>query len=1646
MENAYGINQIGLNGSGETIGIVESAYVPFTTLVTELQSFDNYVTAPSFTFTEAYYSNSVAATTSSSGGIGGETALDIEWAHAMAPGANILLVVGANSDWIGASDYAAQAGASVVSMSYGNPETVAAANGVEAEGQAIFTNPSYSNVSFVASSGDQHYNTYYTSGSETYGEQFDYPASSPNVVAVGGTEFASNSNPLASQQSAWTRFNLGSSPNNNGGGGGVSTLFAQPSFQTSAGLSGSVSNILQGGNVSLGSGRDVPDVSMDATGALVNDIFDFGPTGWSNFYGTSLSSPMFAGVVADVDQGLNNIHLSTIGTTALESKLYSIYGGAYHTSAFTDIPTGSNNNYFSTATGYDLATGLGTPITPVLVGALSDDLAAPVQNGPVGSIGTFTPTLSWNAVAGAVSYDFSLTDLTTSSTILSMSTTGTSYSVPNGDLTNGHSYSWSVSSVNALNQVGPSSTSTESFILSVTNPHISVSFNTQVIVDGESNPSTTTGTAFGGVSVGATEMEIYTVTNSGAGTLSLSNFSVTGDPSEFKFLTDPAASLTAGSSSLFAISFSPLTVGNHSATINIFSNDASQANPFTFAVNGTGVPAPFTALSSKGQPIADGETTPITSNDTDFGSTYVGGAGTTATFKITNSGTATLNLTGTPIVQISGVNATDFIITQPTVKSLTSGTSTTFQVLFLPGAAGLRTATLAIKENDSIQADPFTFAIQGTGNPSAKIQVTSNGQTIADGETSPSTTNGTDFGLTASGGPGNTETFTITNSGTATLNLAGNPIVQIGGANAADFTITQPTVNSLAPGKSTTFQVLFLPSAIALHTATLAIAENDLIQGSPFTFAIQGTGVISPYIQLSSNSQPIADGETLPSVTNGTDFGTTLVRGPGAAETFTITNPGSATLNLTGTPVVQFSGTNAADFTLLTPPTMTSLAPGSSTTFQVLFMPGGGGLRTATMLIPENDLTQTNPSTFAIRGTGRFAPEAQINAEGLSMTDGETSPTFASGTDFGSTPVGEEGATTIYTITNAGSATLLLTGTPIVVMSGADTADFLLSQPLASSLAPGNSTTFQIQFLPSGGGLQTAAISIADNDAILGSPFTFAIQGTGIAVPDIAISSNTQPIVNGATSPTTTNDTDFGTTFVAGTPVTETFTIANIGTATLNLTGTPIVQVSGANAADFSITQPTMNSLAPASSTTFQVTFLPSASGLRTATLSVADNDNSQGQPFTFGVQGTGSTGTLTLNGGKSTTLAFKDANDFVVTTDGVATAYSTSTFSKVVDDVPAGTSSQVVFSDTFNTYMATQSLGSTQLTTQNFEFDTAGVTSLFAYANGTSKATINLGQGTESNFYVNAESSGYSYLADPAHGIYSELSGFNGQTVIGSGGSTYAYIYVAQGAAVVGDPAGSSITTGGDTVSLDNFPQLYLVGAAGGNDSITLHSEGGTFVGTPGYSYVSGKYQGAPFFVGALYFSSVTAQASSAGTDTASFYSYSGDTFNGAVGLSSLAGSTADIAGNPYDFQTQASGYLTVTTYESGSGTDDALLTSSGNGTFTGTPTYSQLAVGTSTITVNTFIVNGDQSISAVPSKVSVVGNDTDTANLDDAPGSNSLLAVGNTATLTTSTATISLASFKSVNAYQIKGQDDAVHQSAFDAALTLNGNWIND
>jgi subtilase family serine protease len=209
-----------------------------------------------------------------------EEALDVEWAHAIAPGVQIILVE-ANSQSLSdltasVATAASQPGVSVVSMSWGFAEGQAVFVSDEATYDGVFNVPG---VTFVASTGD-------------YGASDpEYPAFSPNVVAVGGTRLTLNSDNSYNSETGWGYYSssVGASI---GSGGGISLYETEPSYQQ--------------GVQSLGM-RTTPDVSLfadPATGAWIADSYNLDPSNpFEVVGGTSLSAPAWAGLLAIVNQG-----------------------------------------------------------------------------------------------------------------------------------------------------------------------------------------------------------------------------------------------------------------------------------------------------------------------------------------------------------------------------------------------------------------------------------------------------------------------------------------------------------------------------------------------------------------------------------------------------------------------------------------------------------------------------------------------------------------------------------------------------------------------------------------------------------------------------------------------------------------------------------------------------------------------------------------------------------------------------------------------------------------------------------------------------------------------------------------------------------------------------------------------------------------------------------------------------------------------------------------------------------------------------------------------------------------------------------------------------------------------------------------------
>jgi hypothetical protein len=355
IHQAYGFNQVSLDGSGTTIAIVDAFDDP--NIASDLQAFDARFGLPNPTFTKVSQTGSTTNLPTADKGWSSEIALDVEWAHAIAPGASILLVEANSSsfnDLAAAVQYAAkQPKVVAVSMSWGGGEFSS-----EASFDSVFKTPTgHTGVTFIASSGDT-------------GAPISYPAASPNVLSVGGTTLNVDSSGNILSESAWS-----------GSGGGVSSFEAEPSFQKSA---------------IAASGRANPDVSYDAnpnTGFPVYDSFNNGTSApWSQFGGTSDAAPQWAGLIALADQGRMANGLTPLdGPTQTLPMIYGLPASDFH-----DITSGSSSGspHISATAGYDEVTGRGTPIANKIIA----DLGAATNVAP--SAARFVVTTSASSTAG----------------------------------------------------------------------------------------------------------------------------------------------------------------------------------------------------------------------------------------------------------------------------------------------------------------------------------------------------------------------------------------------------------------------------------------------------------------------------------------------------------------------------------------------------------------------------------------------------------------------------------------------------------------------------------------------------------------------------------------------------------------------------------------------------------------------------------------------------------------------------------------------------------------------------------------------------------------------------------------------------------------------------------------------------------------------------------------------------------------------------------------------------------------------------------------------------------------------------------------------------------------------------------------------
>lgn len=363
--NSTGLLSGGTTGSGITIGVVDNydSAEPQSQLALDLSDFDAEFGLGSPPLNFVYpVPTSVDLNTTPSSQWGVEEALDLQWSHAMAPGASIDMTFAPNPsvglyeavDWL-----VAHQSVNIITMSWGEPD-VGVFNAYSTPCNSACnasTDGSYGILGPVLSAAASEGITVFAASGDcgaadgTSGVATNYPASDPSVTGVGGTDLMVTPSGAYDSETAWSGNSTGAgSPGctNQGGSGGGYAPFPKPWWQAGEGVSASISH------------RGVPDVSADAA----NPVVVYYHTTAISVGGTSLSSPLWAGFTALADQ------LGHTSLGSLNPQLYSLLRSSSYREVIHDITSG-NNGAYSAVPGWDPVTGIGSPnvgrLAPLLV-------------------------------------------------------------------------------------------------------------------------------------------------------------------------------------------------------------------------------------------------------------------------------------------------------------------------------------------------------------------------------------------------------------------------------------------------------------------------------------------------------------------------------------------------------------------------------------------------------------------------------------------------------------------------------------------------------------------------------------------------------------------------------------------------------------------------------------------------------------------------------------------------------------------------------------------------------------------------------------------------------------------------------------------------------------------------------------------------------------------------------------------------------------------------------------------------------------------------------------------------------------------------------------------------------------------------------
>jgi hypothetical protein len=482
--------------------------------------------------------------------------------------------------------------------------------------------------------------------------------------------------------------------------------------------------------------------------------------------------------------------------------------------------------------------------------------------------------------------------------------------------------------------------------------------------------------------------------------------------------------------------------------------------------------------------------------------------------------------------------------------------------------------------------NPQTSVILNEYNAVAPGSFLNGGNALADDDGGPLSSDA-HFGRIIGNGGAWVEFVVVGNGGTSPVDLRGWK-VEIGTNNGSGFIAR----NTLALSTHANWQSV--PSGTILTFIDRNTAQGGLNSGFALRDRRSTVGDVWTNIWMGDTTYLTYSGVAQ----NGYNFASGVVSGiiiDNNATQFRVKNSlGQIVYGPAGEGIAPPSGTNSKEvFELEGHPTPSVSPTDASSATGFGYDDGASG---STFGFPNNWLNGTTALTqrFSVLTAPEMAVEAPLNTN---IKDG-------GGKSFGSVAVGANASLT-FTVRNTGTAEL---NGLVITMDGTNAADFTVTaNPAPAISAPLGTTTFTVRFAPTSVGTKTAAIHIANNDDDE-APFDITLTGNAsVAGPEIAVQ---QPV--GSELIDGKSKKSFGTVKVGKAGKAKAFTIKNTGTATL--TGLKIAR-KGSHAKDFIVTAPLKTTLAPGASTTFKVTFKPTAAGTRKATIQLKSNDANE-NPF----------------------------------------------------------------------------------------------------------------------------------------------------------------------------------------------------------------------------------------------------------------------------------------------------------------------------------------------------------------------------------------------------------------------------------------------